>query len=155
MFKQQLKNSTESKNRVKLSRVHQAPNLAQPARPGARARLYRGRGPRSCRRLAWPYSRRPSVVSWACALTGTVVSWPASRQCPAAYTPWSQYTLLYCDTIPGCQPLLVTIQSILLQYNTLFFNASWSQYNPCIVTQYPCQGSPIAIQCPPIAIQFF
>ena len=61
---------------------------------------------------------------------------------------------MYCNTIhDSTTNLPIAIQFIILQYNTLFFNPSWSQYNPCIVTQYPCQGSYIAIQCQPIAIQ--
>ena len=41
-------------------------------------------------------------------------------------------------------PLLVTIQSILFQYNTLFFNASWSQYSECIAIQ---SSAPQAFSC--------
>ena len=88
-----------------------------------------------------------------------VMAWPPGRVAIQSLQPgslaWSQYTLLYCDTIPSCQPLLITIQSIILQYKPpqppaasvtiqiLYCDTAFpsqlpllSQYTWCIVTQF-------------------
>ena len=123
--------------------------------------------PRRARK--WPYRGAPNVVSWPGCPSVSQARWPCcgrvraqARPCPglphdttACLKPlWSQYTLLYCDTILSCQPLLVTIQSLVLQYkppqpptasvmiqilyrDTAFPNQLplLSQYTNCIVTQ--------------------
>ena len=87
----------------------------------------RGRGPWPCRRAcgrvvgAVPHAWLPCR-----GLAGRVTTQPK----PCLLLPWSQYTSVYCDTIP---------------YLASF---SLSQYTKCIVTQY------LKPTCTPIAIQF-
>ena len=70
-------------------------------------------------------------------LTGQRLLFTIDRYC-------SQLTVdCYCSQLTQML-LLITIQSILLQYNTLFFNVSWSQYSECIAIQ---SSTPQAFSC--------
>ena len=108
----------------KLSQVHKAPNLAQPAHTSAPRRARAAILWRPHRRVApcaaWPPGRitGQAAVSWACASAGTAVSWPALRYSCLPQAPPGHNTS-HCIAIqfPTAQLLLLTIQ--FMYYDTM------------------------------------
>ena len=169
----------------KLSQVHKAPNLAQPANTGT---------PRSTRvavswaaaALSWSWSpgraagpqRRVVAAAWSCRrcpvvpcrghsgrvaverrAPSLVVSWLGCVVLQHSLTlfpcPLSQYTLVYCHTIPAAQLLLVTIQ--LMYCDTIPISLTLSCHNTtrCLAIQFPHQPCSLSHNTPwCIAIQF-
>ena len=107
----------------KLAKCTVCTTIAQPTHPGAhkRAQAYRGAPSAVSRRvMAWLPDRiaGKAVVSWACARTGTVVLWPASRY----------------SCLPS--PPLVTIHETVLQYSFSRSPKSFPSHNTlCALNQ--------------------
>ena len=105
------------KTRSKLSQVHKAPNLAQPAHTGApkRARVAMSWHPQPV------VSQAPSVVSQHAGDRVVAAAWPCRRRCPCAVSwpgwscrgPVSRHRPV-ASTFP-----LVTIHWSVLRYNPL------------------------------------
>ena len=92
-----------------------------------------------------PSCRRPSAVSWACALQGMAVSWPASRHNAQPPSHLGHNTLCVLRyKRPAFKPASVTIHPSVLRYKPCLFQPfkqPLSRYKICIVIQPSSQPS--------------
>ena len=109
------------KTRSKLSQVHRAPNLAQPAHTGA---------PRwACAALSWPLWPAVSWAQWSCRRRPS-----AMLQALCRVVAWLWPSLI-------SSPLLVTIQFMYCDTNAQQPGSPCHDTINCIVTFTPCLSS--------------